>query len=431
MEYNRRNFLRRSSRLAGLTAISTFINPSLAKSVEQALENSSHLTAQEVAKDETFWYQIRQAYNVSNTFINFNNGGVSPQPKVVQEALEYYNRSSNEIPTYNMWRILKRELVVIKSQLAEIAGCDSGEIVINRNATEALETIIFGLRLQKGDEVVLCKQDYPNMINAWKQREHRDGIILKWVDLKMPIENKNSIIRSYTDLFTNQTKIVHITHMINWNGQILPVKDIAQIAHQRNIEVLVDGAHSFAQFDYSIPDLECDYFGTSLHKWLCAPFGTGMMYVKKDKIKNLYPLLASEDPESDQIEKFEAIGTRSLGIEIAIGHAINFHQMIGIERKHQRLLYLKNYWIDRVKHHPKVHIHSPQNPEFGGAIALFSIQDKTPHEVHVLLHNKPRIHTVAINHTNIHGVRITPNVYTLIKEMDKLVKEILKIADSV
>jgi len=429
MEYNRRHFLRRSSRLAGLTAISTFINPSLAQSVEQALDKSNQLSPQELAKDETFWYQIRQAYTVSSTFINLNNGGVSPQPKVVQEAVAFYNRSSNEIPTYHMWRVLKRELAVTKSNLAEIAGCDSSEIVINRNATEALETIIFGLRLQKGDEVVLCKQDYPNMMNAWKQREQRDGIILKWVDLKMPIEDKNSVIEQYTGLFNQRTKIVHLTHVINWNGQILPVKDIAQIAHQQGIEVVVDGAHSFAQFDYKIPDLACDYFGTSLHKWLCAPFGTGMMYVKKDKIKNLYPLFASDNPESGQIEKFEAFGTRSLATEIAIGHAINFHQMIGIERKHQRLLYLKNYWIDRVKHHPKVHIHTSQDPEFGSAISLFSIQDKTPHEVHVLLHDKPRIHTVAINHTSIHGVRITPNVYTLVKELDKLVKEILKIAD--
>ncbi len=430
MEYNRRHFLRRSSRLTGIAAISTFISPSLAKSVEHALDQSKQLSPQDVARDETFWYQIRQAYTVSTTFINLNNGGVSPQPKVVQEAVAFYNRLSNETPTYYMWRLLKREIAVIKSNLAELAGCDAEELVINRNATEALETIIFGLRLQKGDEVVLCKQDYNNMMSAWKQREKRDGIVLRWVDLKMPIEDKNAIIQQYTSLFNQRTKIVHITHMINWNGQILPVKEIAEIAHQQDIEVVVDGAHTFAQFDYNIPDLGCDYFGTSLHKWLCAPFGTGMMYVKKDKIKNLYPLFAAEDPESDRIDKFEAFGTRSLAIEIAIGHAINFHQMIGSERKHQRLLYLKNYWIDRIKDHPKVHIHTSQHPAFGGAIGLFSIEGKTPNEVQKLLHNKPRIHTVAINHTSIHGVRITPNVYTLIKELDKLVKEILKIANA-
>ena len=429
MEYNRRSFLGQSGRVAALGAISSLINPILAQSIAKALQSTDHLSAFNLAKDETFWHQIRQAYTVSSTFVNLNNGGVSPQPKSVQEAVEFYNRFSNETPTYFMWRILDLDFKGVKNRLAEISGCDAEEIVINRNATEALATIIFGLQLKKGDQVVLCKQDYPNMINSWKQREKRDGIELKWVNLEMPIEDKDFIIRQYTNLFSEKTKVVHLTHMINWNGQILPVKEIAQIAHSQGIEVIVDGAHSFAQLDYAIPDLECDYFGASLHKWLSAPFGTGMMYVRKDKIKNLYPLFAPEDLDSDQISKFEAIGTRSQAIEIAIGHAINFHEMIGIERKHQRLIYLKNYWIDQVKHHEKIQIHCSQNPDFGGAIGLFSIKNMDPQAIHKKLHSDYRIHTVPIKHENIQGVRITPNVYTLIRELDLLVKAILEIAD--
>jgi len=430
MEYNRRKFLRRTGQLTGLTTLASLINPALAKAIEKVLKNTAHLTPSEIAQDETFWYQIRQAFTVSSTFINLNNGGVSPQPKVVQEAVEFYNRMSNENPTYFMWRLLKLELPAVKRKLSEIAGCGSDEIAIQRNATEALETIIFGLRLEKGDEVIASKQDYPNMIQSWQQREHRDGIVIKWVNLKLPCEDKNKLIRQYTNLFSDQTKVIHLTHMINWNGQIMPVKEIAAEAHQRGIEVIVDGAHSFAQIPYHIPDLGADYFGASLHKWLCAPFGTGILYVKKDKIKTLYPLFAAQDPESENIDKFESYGTRSQAIEVAIGHAIDFHHLIGTERKYERLLFLKNYWIDKVKHHQKVNIHCSQNPKFGGAIGLFSIQGKDHHQVQKIIHTDYRIHSITINVKEISGVRITPNVYTLTRELDTLVTAILTIADS-
>ena len=219
-------------------------------------------------------------------------------------------------------------------------------------------------------------RDYPNMINAWKQRAFRDGIVLKFISLDLPIEDKGKIIQAFSNEFTSKTKLVHITHMINWSGQILPVKEIADEAKKRNIEVLVDAAHTFAQLDYKIPDLNCDYFGTSLHKWLCAPIGSGMLWVRKKKIKNLYPLFAATDPESEDIRKFESLGTRSFAIEQAIGQAIDFHHWIGAERKQKRLHYLKNYWVNQVKDFPGVKIHTSLDIEFGCAICLFSIEGK-------------------------------------------------------
>jgi selenocysteine lyase/cysteine desulfurase len=348
----------------------------------------------------------------------------------VQNAVERYNQLSNEAPSYYMWRVLDLGREPLRAKLAELAGCSKEEIAFNRNSSEALETIIFGLKLNAGDEVVLTKQDYPNMINAWKQREKRDGIVLKWISFDLPIEDKALMVKNFEGAFTEKTKIVHVTHMINWCGQLLPAKEIAQAAHKRGIEVVLDAAHSFAHIDYNIPDLECDYFGTSLHKWLCAPFGSGMLYVKKEKIKNLYPLFAAPDPDVDDIRKFEHLGTRSFAIEQAIGQAIDFHNMIGSKRKEKRLFYLKNYWAEKVKDLPGVSFQTSLMPEFSGAICLLVIDGKTPEEIGNTLMNEYKIHTVPITWENISGVRITPNVYTVTKDLDRLVVAIEKIVGS-
>lgn len=421
MFYSRRNFISKLGVAFGASAATPFFETASGKSLLQVLAENSNRPTEHIVTDEQFWYQIKMAYTVSPNLLNLNNGGVSPQPKVVQQAVERYNQLSNEAPSYYMWRTLDEGREALREKLADLAGCSPENLAINRNASEALETIIFGLRLQKGDEVVLTRQDYPNMINAWKQRELRDGIVLKWISFDFPISDKTAIVNKFTEAFTEKTKIVHITHMINWNGQILPAKEIAREAHKRGIEVVLDAAHTFAHLNYTIPDLECDYFGTSLHKWLCAPFGSGLLYVKKEKIQPLYPLLAAPEPESDNIRKFENLGTRSFAIEQAIGQAIDFHHMIGSDIKAKRLHYLKNYWTEKVCEFPGVSVQTPKESEFSGAIGLLVVAGKTPQEVSGFLHNKFKIHTVAINWENINGVRITPNVYTTLKDLDRLV----------
>jgi selenocysteine lyase/cysteine desulfurase len=266
MSVNRRLFLRQLGTTIGAAALGNMLLPSLACGSE--LPEQEFSVPPSGTPDEDFWSWVQESYTVSPNIINLNNGGVSPQPKVVQDTFERYNRFCNEAPSYYMWNILNQGREALRADLALLAGCSPGEIAIQRNTTEAMDTIIYGLQLKAGDEVVLTKQDYPNVINAWKLREKRDGIVLKWISLELPSEDEDYLVRSYVSQFTGKTRVVNVTHIINWIGQIIPVKKIAAAAHERGIEVLVDGAHTFALLDFKIPDLDCDYFGTSLHKWM-------------------------------------------------------------------------------------------------------------------------------------------------------------------
>jgi len=426
---SRRKFLQKAGTFSAATILSSITKPSWSRNLESALRNAEGIPAADLASEEDFWYYIQQSFTVSPGLINLNNGGVSPAPKTVQEAMKRYYDYSNEAPSYFMWRILDLGREPLRKNMAKMAGCSEEEIAINRNSSEGLETVIFGMQLKAGDEIVATKQDYPNMINAYKQREMRDGIKMVWINLELPTENEDYMVKQFVNAFTQKTKLVHITHIVNWNGQILPVRKIAQEAHKRNIEVIVDGAHSFAHFDFKIPDLDADYFASSLHKWLYAPIGSGMLYVKKEKIKSIYPLFATSDnPLKDDIRKFENLGTRPFFIEQAIGKAIEFHDMIGSERKEKRLYYLKNYWMEKVKNIPKVKINTSLHPKWGCAIGNVGVEGKKAAELDNFLMDKYKIHVVGIEWENIHGIRVTPNVYTTIKNLDLLVEGITAFA---
>lgn len=418
---NRRGFLKKVGAFSATAFFTSIAKPMWARNLESALRDAEGVSADDLADEEDFWYYVQQSFTVSPYLINLNNGGVSPAPKVVADAMKRYYDYSNEAPSYYMWRILDQGREPLRKHMAMMAGCDPEEVAINRNSSEGLETIIFGLQLKSDDEVVATKQDYPNMVNAYKQRELRDGIKMVWINLELPSEDEDYLVSQYVKAFTPKTKIVHITHIINWNGQIIPVKKIAAEAHKRGIEVVVDGAHSLFHFNFKIADLDCDYFASSLHKWLYAPIGSGMMYVRKNKIKSLYPLFANGEPLKDDIRKFEALGTRPMFIEQAINKALDFHEMIGSERKEKRLHYLKNYWFDKVKNVPKVKLHTSFSPKWGCAIGNVSIDGKKPEELDTFLLEKFKVHTVGINWENIHSVRITPNVYTTTNNLDILI----------
>ena len=424
MPTNRRGFLGKAGALTATAFFSTLMEPAWSRNLKAAIRDAENVSAGDIATEEDFWYYIQQSFTSSPGLINLNNGGVSPAPRSVQEAMKRYYDLSNEAPSYYMWRILDQGREPLRNNLAKLAGCSAEEIAINRNSSEGLETVIFGLQLKAGDEVVASKQDYPNMINAYKQREIRDGIKVKWINLELPSEDENYLVSQYVNAFTAKTKVVHITHIINWNGQILPVKKIAVEAHKRGIEVVVDGAHSFAHFEFTVPELDCDYFAASLHKWLYAPIGSGMLYVRKEKIKNLYPLFAGDDPLKDDIRKFENLGTRPFFIEQAIGKSLEFHDMIGSERKEKRLHYLKNYWMEKVHDIPRLKINTSLKPQWGCAIGNIGIEGKKPGELDSFLMDKYKVHTVAISWENINGIRVTPNVYTTIKNLDVLVEGI-------
>jgi selenocysteine lyase/cysteine desulfurase len=426
----RRSFLYKMGAWSAATMFASS-QPAWSRNLEGALRDVKNVSPEDLASEEDFWYYVQQSFTSTSGMINLNNAGLSPAAKTVVDAVKRNLDEVNEAPTYNMLRVLDGGRELLRRKLAIASGCSPEELVMNRNATEGLETIIFGLQLKAGDEVVASKYDYPAMITAWKQRELRDGIKVIWVDLTIPSEDENYFVNQFVKAFTPKTKVLHLTHMINWNGQILPVKKIAQEAHKRGIEVIVDGAQSFAHFKFNITDLDADYFAASLHKWLSAPIGTGLLYIKKEKIKDVYPLLSTnESPFSDNIRKFEHLGTRPLYIEQAIGKAIEFHDMIGIERKEKRLHYLKNYWMDKLKDHPKVQLNTSFDPKWACGIGSISIKGKPePLELERFLFSAYRIHSVAINWENIHGLRISPGVYTTTKELDIFIQAVRAYAD--
>ena len=425
---NRRNFVKQIGLMAGAFSANSLFNQAHAAEFEHINLLKQDVSAKDLAMDEDYWSIIQQSYTTSPALINLNNGGVSPSPRIVQDAVERFNKMTNEGPSYYMWRILDQGREPLRYKLAQLAGADPEEIAVNRNATEALNTVIFGLNLKAGDEIIGTKQDYPNMINAWRQRAQRDGIVYNQISFQFPIENDEEIVAEFEKAITPKTKIIHITHIINWIGQILPVKKITDMAKKHGIETIVDGAHSFGLLDYNIPDLGCDYYGTSLHKFLSAPIGSGMLWIKKEKIEKIWPLVCNDKPNGTDIRKFETLGTRSFPIEQGIGEAVNFQNGIGSKRKEERIRYLKNYWATRVQNIPKVKIHTSFKDEYACAICGVSVDGMTPGELDSALFSNYKIHTVGIVWENISCVRITPHVYTRIQELDKLVMAIDTIA---
>lgn len=422
---NRRDFLKK----AGLASLASAVAPTVIWS-KPFTEIKQSIIPNLIPPPDDFWGWVRTQYTVSSNLLNLNNGGVSPQSKFVQEAFFRYTEMANEAPTYYLWRVLEEGKDAVRIKLANLIGASDGEIAINRNATEALDTLIHGISLNKGDEVVLSKYDYPRMISAWKAREKRDGIILKWVDFDFPENNESDILAKYTSLFTAKTKVVHITHLINWVGQITPVKAIAAEAKKKGIKTLVDAAHSFAHVPFNVKDWDIDYLGTSLHKWLCAPFGTGMMYIRKEEISNIKTFF-SEDPamDSGNMKKFEELGTRATTAELAIGEAVDFHHIIGSERKQKRLHELKQYWVDKVKYHPKIKILTPDSMSLSGALGLVCIEGYEASEIDSYLFSQHHIHTVGIKYEKINGTRVTPNVYTSFDDLDRFTDALLQLAN--
>lgn len=428
MAPSRRNFLNNMSTitLGGLAA--TLFSSSDLLRMQQRAESFEHLSPSEAAADEDFWEIIQQAYTPTSLFINLNNGGVCPQPKVVQESFIHYYELANSAPAYYMFGEFTRQRDGIKKKLATLAGCSHEELSLTRNATEALETVIMGLELKSGDEIIVTNQDYPTVMAGLKQRERRDGVKIVQISIPVPAEDEAEVVKRYQDAITPNTRLIVVSHMVYMTGQILPVRAICDMAHEHNVEVLCDGAHTFAQLEFNIPDLHCDYFGTSLHKWLSAPFGCGMLYIKKEKIGKVWSMCGSPEEQQDIMPKFEHLGTRSFPAELAINEAIDFHNTMGIQRKEARLRYLKDYWANAVKGLPKVKFNTSLKKEYSGALCNFRIEGVTADELHKRLFDDYKIYTTTIKHAEFEGARVTPHVYTKLSDLDKLVAAIKEIA---
>jgi len=418
-ESTRRNFLSLAGKGLGLAALSSSSIASLLKEVQAATKSIAHLTPEQAAMDEDFWFTIQNAFSVTRGIINLNNGGVSPSPRIVTEALVRYIWQQEDATAYTMWQILEPQSETIRTGLAELFGCDREEIAITRNASESLETLLLGINLKSGDEILTTTQDYGRMLTTIRQREQREGISLKLIKIPIPPQNLSEIAAAFERAVNPRTRLIQIAHQVNITGQITPVKAVCEMARARGIETIVDGAHSFAQFDFKQKDLGCDYFGTSLHKWLYAPKGTGMLYVKRDKIERIWPLFAAEKKQAADIRKFEEIGTHSAAPRLAIGEALLFHNGIGGKRKEARLRYLSRYWMNRLKDVPKVRFNTSFDEKQSCAIANVQIEGTNPAAVGNYLFAKHRIFTTPIIHEEFQGLRITPNLYTTLGELDR------------
>ena len=376
-------------------------------------------TPDALASDEAYWAGIARAFDTDRTLINLNNGGCSPAPAHVLEAMVRDLRFSNEIPVYHMWSVLEPRVESCRRELASEFGCDPEEMAITRNASESLETLIFGIDLARGDEVLLTNQNYPRMITSWEQRARREGIVLKQISFPVPPPSAADVVERFRRAITPRTRVIEVTHITNLTGQILPVRDIVRLGRERGIEVFVDGAHAFAHFPFRRDDLECDYYATSLHKWLFAPIGTGFLYVRKEKQKTIWPLMAAPPALDENIRKYEEIGTHPAANHNAIAVALAFHRGIGAGRKAARLRFLRDRWARRLAAaDPRVKILTPLNDTDACGIGFVHVEGIDTEKLQAHLWEKHRIMTTPIVHPEFNGLRITPNVYTMPDEVD-------------
>jgi isopenicillin-N epimerase len=420
---------RRSFLTAAITGVAA-LRPDSINKAQAASRFVDTRKAEDVARDEDYWREIQQAFTVDRNIVNLNNGGVCPSPKIVQDAMRRALEFANNAPAYSLWSVLEPEVEGVRQRLANMFGADPEEIAITRNASEALEIAQLGIQLNPGDEVLTTDQDYGRMLTTWKQRERRDGIVMKQISFPTPPPSLDDLYQRFEQAITPKTKVILMCHITNLTGQIFPVKKISQMARQRGILTIVDGAHAFAHFSYKYADLDCDYYGTSLHKWMLAPHGTGFLFVRKDKIASTWPLMAADKTQDDNIRKFEEIGTHPAANHNAISEAITFHEGIGADRKLARLRYLRSVWSDRLTQIPGVTIRTSPDPAQSGGLALVEFKGRKPNTIAEPLWNKYRVLVTGIEHKDFAGLRVTPNVYTTLGELDIFCSGVEKILKS-
>ena len=422
---SRRGFLGAAATGGAFTL--AFTNESLSR-VAEAAARTAGAPPVDIASDETFWRDIQQGFTLDRTIINLNNGGCSPSPRVVHEAFKRYLDLSNEAPVYHMWQILEPNVEGVRRRLAATFGCDPEEMAITRNASEALQIAQLGIDLKAGDEVVTTNQDYGRMLDTWDQRVRREGITVKRISFPVPPPSMDDLADRLISSIGPKTKVLHFCHITNLTGQIFPVKKICDAARAKGVKTVVDGAHAFAHFPYKVADLGCDYYGTSLHKWLLAPIGTGFLYVRRENIEALWGLQPTGAGRAKDIRKFEEIGTHPAANHNAIAEALTFHEGIGVERKAARLRYLRDRWAKRLLATGRFAIHTNLDPAQSCAICTVQVRGVDTNKAVQQLWDKWRIIATPINHAEYTGIRVTPNVYTTLEEIDTFGDAMEKVA---
>ena len=411
---DKRTFIKNSG-LLGLGAVLNI------DSFSDLMQSVSSVPSSDLAKEEDFWLTIRKGYRLNPDMINFENGYYNFLHEQTLEKLIAHIREVNYQASYYMRTVQFQKKADIAAKLAGLAGCPADEVVITRNTTESLDTIIGGLDWKPGDEALMAEQDYPAMLSMFKQVAKRHGVVNKIVSVPNNPSSDDEIVNLYANAITPNTKLLMICHMINLTGHILPVRKICDMAHNKGVPVMVDGAHAFGHFRFTIPELDCDYYGSSLHKWLSVPLGSGLLWVKKENISKVWPLMAPFDMSPDDIRRLNHIGTHPVYTDLTIEDALVYYNMLGAERKEARLRYIQNYWTDKVRNIPHVILNTPADPARSCAIANVGVKSLKPGELGDVLWKKYKIYCAPIDGANVHGCRITPNVYTTIAELDVLV----------
>jgi selenocysteine lyase/cysteine desulfurase len=401
------------------------LNSFAVRKLAEASEIAGSRAPAALAEDEVYWGQIRRAFDLDDTLTNLNNGWSSPAPSHALEQMIRDLRFSNELPVEHMARLLEPRIEGVRDGLAREFGCDREEMAITRNASESNETMIFGLDLNRGDEVIVTTQNYPRMINAWKQRERRDGIVLKQIKLDTPPKD-DDVVRAFEAAITPATRVIEVMHISFMTGYIAPVRRIVDMARRHGVQVFVDGAHAFAHFPFTRDELGCDYYGASLHKWCLAPIGAGMLYVRRERIKPLWPLMAATEAQDSDIRKYEEIGTHPAANHNAVAVSLAFHRSIGGERKIARLRMLRDRWARRLMaESDRVRVLTALGPNVNGALATFRVEGLDMGRLTAWLWSNHKISTGGQGHPEIMGIRVTPNVYTSLDEIDRFVDKTL------
>ncbi|HEY2395119.1 MAG TPA: aminotransferase class V-fold PLP-dependent enzyme [Rudaea sp.] len=420
---SKRQFLRTA---AGALAASATLSLGI---LERLFAQTSAMSPAALAQDETFWESIRRQYGVTRDFIQLENGYYSLIADPVLDAYVRHVRDVNAISSFYMRTRQVDDKLAVRHELARLLGCADAELIITRNTTESLDTVIAGFDWKPGDEAVMAAQDYGSMLDMFKLQARRHGMVNRIVTVPMYPKSDDEVVAVYENAITPKTRLLMVCHMINITGQILPVKKIVEMAHGHGVQVMVDGAHTFGQLDFTIGDLGgCDYYGSSLHKWLGAPLGAGILHVRRDRVAPLWPLYADASFADDDIRKLNHTGTHPAATDLAIRDAIAFHQTIGAARKMARLRHLQRYWTDKVRGTQRIVLNTPLQPERSCAIANVGVDGVAPADLAKTLFDRYHIFTVAIDGAGVHGVRVTPHLFTTTAELDALVKALIQIA---
>ncbi len=403
-------------------AITGFSTTVSGPTLEEWVRAFAGRSADELAPDEDFWAGVRAGYRLKPDYINLENGYYSFLPEVILEKYISHLREVNYQASYYMRTVQWDNKKKMADALAGMLGCAAGELIVTRNTTESLDMVIGGFNWKQGDEAVMAEQDYGAMLDMFRQVSERHGVVRKTVSVPNHPASDEEIVQLYAQAITPRTRLLMVCHMINITGQILPIRKICDMAHSKGVQVLVDGAHAVAHIRFNLSELNCDYYGASLHKWLSVPLGAGILYVRKERIGEIWPLIAEGPRKMDDISRLNHTGTHPVATDLTIADSIAFYQTLGPERKEARLRYLQQYWTSRVRSLPHIMLNTPGNAARACGIANVGIKGMKPSVMAETLLKKYRIFTVAIDYAGVQGCRITPNVYTSTTELDVLVE---------